>query len=186
MTEYLDVCTEEGIPTGETVERKTAHSTDVCHRTAHVWIIRKEKGEYQILMQKRAEDKDSFPGCYDTSSAGHIPAGCEPLESAIRELYEELGITAIEEDFEFAGTFRNHYEMEFYGKPFKDNEVSFVYIYDKPVDADSLSIQKEELSGVEWFDLEYVYDEKLKHNRDFCVPIEGLRTLMKHLKLLLQ
>ena len=64
MTEYLDVCTEGGIPTGETVERKIAHSTDVCHRTAHVWIIRKEGDGYQILMQKRAEDKDSFPGCY--------------------------------------------------------------------------------------------------------------------------
>ena len=63
MTEYLDVCTEEGIPAGETVERKTAHSTDVCHRTAHVWIIRKEGDEYQILMQKREEDVDSFPGC---------------------------------------------------------------------------------------------------------------------------
>ena len=183
MTEYLDVCTEEGIPTGETVERKTAHSTDVCHRTAHVWIIRKEKGEYQILMQKRAEDKDSFPGCYDTSSAGHIPAGCEPLESAIRELYEELGITAAEEDFEFAGTFRNHYEMEFYGKPFKDNEVSFVYVYNKPLDAGSLSIQKEELSGVEWFDIKYVHGEKLKHNKTFCVPIDGLKTLMNYLSL---
>ena len=57
MTEYLDVCTEEGIPTGKTVERKTAHSTDVCHRTAHVWIIRKEGYEYQNLMQKREKDK---------------------------------------------------------------------------------------------------------------------------------
>ena len=183
MSEYLDICTEDGMPTGRTVERKTAHSEDICHRTAHVWVVRKAGDDWQILMQKRAEDKDSFPGCFDTSSAGHIPAGCEPLESAIRELKEELGIEAVEDDFRFAGIFRNHYERVFYGKPFRDNEVSFVYVYDKDVDAGSLSIQKEELSGVEWFDLLYVYGEKLKHNMTFCVPIDGLKTLMNYLEI---
>ena len=183
MTEYLDICTEEGIPTGNVVERKIAHSEDICHRTAHVWVMRKSGDNWQILMQKRAENKDSFPGCYDTSSAGHIPAGCEPLESAIRELKEELGITASEADFEFAGIFRNHYERIFYGKPFRDNEVSFVYVYNKPVDKRNLTLQAEELSKVEWFDLSYVYGEKLRHNEKFCVPIEGLRTLMKYLKI---
>ena len=49
MTEYLDICTEDGIPTGETVERKTAHSTDVCHRTAHVWAIRKVRRIYTVI-----------------------------------------------------------------------------------------------------------------------------------------
>lgn len=31
-------------------------------------------------------EKDGFPGFYDTSSAGHIPAGEDYLESAVREL----------------------------------------------------------------------------------------------------
>ncbi len=33
-------------------------------------------------------EKDSFAGCYDISSAGHIPAGQDYLESALRELKE--------------------------------------------------------------------------------------------------
>ena len=49
-------------------------------------------------MQKRAMSKDSFPGKYDTSSAGHIQAGDEPLASGLRELAEELGIHAKPED----------------------------------------------------------------------------------------
>lgn len=53
-------------------------------------------GKWQMLLQKRASGKDSFPGCYDTSSAGHIHAGDEPLDSALRELEEELGIKAEE------------------------------------------------------------------------------------------
>lgn len=179
--EYLDICDENGIPTGELVERGTAHSEDVRHRTAHVWIVRESGGRYEILMQKRSLNKDSFPGCFDTSSAGHIPAGSEPLESGIRELSEELGIDADKDDFEFAGIFRNHYEMVFHDKPFRDNEVSFVYVYKGLVDADALKLQEEELSGVQWFDLMYVYGEKLKRNHDFCVPLEGLRVLMEYL-----
>ncbi len=39
--ELLDIVDENGKPTGETVERKTAHSEGIRHRTAHVWIVRK-------------------------------------------------------------------------------------------------------------------------------------------------
>ena len=90
----------------------------------------------------------------DTSSAGHIQAGDEPKESAIRELHEELGIRAAKEDLTFAGRFDIQYEKEFYGKMFRDNEVAFVYMYTKPVDAKKLTLQKEEVESVEWFDME--------------------------------
>lgn len=33
MAEYLDIVDENGIPTGETVERKTAHAKGFRHRT---------------------------------------------------------------------------------------------------------------------------------------------------------
>ena len=132
-------------------------------------------------MQKRALNKDSFPGKYDTSSAGHIQAGDEPLESAIRELSEELGIQASKDELKYVGTFSNQYEKEFYGKMFKDNEVSFVYVYEKEVDINNLSIQKEELDSVEWFNLEEVY-EACQPPRDekFCVPMGGLEIVRKY------
>ena len=44
-----------------------------------------------------------------------------------------------------------------------------------------LTLQKEEVEAVEWFDLEVVYEACLTRNPRFCVPIEGLRTLMKYL-----
>ena len=79
--EYIDIVDEQGNPTGEKVERSIAHSQGIRHRTAHIWIVRKVNGRYQVLMQKRAMNKESFPGMFDTSSAGHIQAGDEPLES---------------------------------------------------------------------------------------------------------
>ena len=60
--ELLDIVDENGKPTGETVERKTAHSEGIRHRTAHVWIVRKSDEGAEVLLQKRAMNKDSFPG----------------------------------------------------------------------------------------------------------------------------
>lgn len=67
------------------------HEDGDIHGTVHIWIRRKTEKGYDLLLQKRSKEKDSFPGCYDISSAGHISAGDEPLETALRELEEELG-----------------------------------------------------------------------------------------------
>ena len=82
--EIFDVIDKDGNPTGETVTREQAHTEGIPHRTAHIWILRKKEGRIQVLLQKRSKNKDSFPGMFDTSSAGHIQAGDEPLESALR------------------------------------------------------------------------------------------------------
>ena len=92
--ELFDIVDENGNPTGDKVSRSEAHAKGIRHRTAHIWVIRDNEGKKEVLLQKRALNKDSFPGKYDTSSAGHIQAGDEPLESALRELSEELGIEA--------------------------------------------------------------------------------------------
>ena len=119
-------------------------------------------------MQKRAMNKESFPGMFDTSSAGHIQAGDEPLESALRELHEELGIQAEPQQMEFTGNFHISYEKEFYGKLFRDNEIAFVYIYSQPVNETKLILQKEEVETVEWFDLEEAYTKVKIMIQDFA------------------
>lgn len=179
--EIFDVCDEIGAPTGAVVERTKAHEKGICHRTAHIWVVRKKSNTYQVLMQKRAMNKDSFPGRFDTSSAGHIKAGDEPVESALRELSEELGISAVKDDLSFAGKLRIQYEKEFHNKIFKDNEVAFVYVYQKPVDAGRLTIQKEELDCVEWFNLEDVYNACKMHDKKFCAPVGGLEIVRNYL-----
>ena len=86
MAEFLDIVDMTGTPTGEIVDRETAHREGILHRTSHLWILRRCNGVTEVLLQKRSKSKDSFPGCYDISSAGHIPAGIEWKESALREL----------------------------------------------------------------------------------------------------
>ena len=180
--EFLDIIDENGHPTGETIERTEAHKKGIRHRTAHIWVIRKKNGRYQALLQKRTANKESFPGMFDTSSAGHIQAGDEPTESALRELREELGICASEEQLQFAGTFPIKYTTEFYGKTFRDNEIAFVYIYSQPVDEKRLILQKEEVDEVQWFDIDEIYENCQKHDSRFCVPVDGLKVVQRYLK----
>ena len=179
--EYFDICDESGSPTGEIIDRETAHRDGILHRTAHVWIVRKKTQGYDILLQKRSMEKDSFPGLYDTSSAGHIPTGSEPLPSAIRELQEELGIAAKPEQLIYAGSFRIQYEEKFHGQIFRDNEVTKVYVYQEPVDIKELILQKSEVDEVRWFDLEEVWTEIKTSRERFCMPTKGLNVLREYL-----
>ena len=180
--EILDICDEQGNPTGETVERSVAHREGILHRTAHVWILRELDGKAQILLQKRSQGKDSFPGLYDTSSAGHIPAGVDFVPSALREMEEELGVRARAEELREIGFFRIQYEKLFHGSLFRDNEYSRVFLYREPVEISALRLQESEVEEVRWFDLEEALAEIPRRRDRFCVPLESLRLLERFLK----
>lgn len=180
--EIFDIVDEKGQPTGETVSRETAHREGIRHRTVHIWIVRKKDHGYDVLLQKRSFNKDSFPGKYDTSSAGHIHAGDEPFISGQRELNEELGISAAQQDLHYAGHFNIHFEKVFHNQLFKDDEIAFVYVYEKDVDEDTLTLQTEEVERVDWFDLGEVIAATKRHDERFCVTIEGLGVLENYLK----
>lgn len=60
MAEILDIVDEEGIPTGEVVDRNIAHSLGILHRTAHVWLLREKDDNIQVLLQKEVRTKIHF------------------------------------------------------------------------------------------------------------------------------
>lgn len=179
--EMFDVVDEKGMPTGKTVERSVAHAKGIRHRTAHIWIVEKKPQGYNVLLQKRSLNKDSFPGKYDTSSAGHVKAGDEPRDSALRELHEELGIVASPVDLHFVAPFKIQFEEVFHGRLFKDNEIAFVYVYEKPVIIENLVLQKEEVAGVKWFDLDELLAALNHHDPRFCVAPGGIQLVEKYL-----
>lgn len=163
--EYLDIRTIDGKPTGEVKERRLVHADGDIHGTSHVWIARRrEDGSIDLLLQKRSATKDCFPGYFDISSAGHLTAGQTYLEGALRELSEELGIVAGEDDLHFLGIFEGYFEEEFYGKMFKNHEVAYVYLYDKEVDIEKLTLQEEEVEMVKWMSLAEC--EERKRNKE--------------------
>ena len=73
--EYFDIRDKNGDITGEVKERSLVHQDGDLHGTVHIWVVRKTTTGYDVLLQKRSATKDSFPECYDISSAGHVEAG---------------------------------------------------------------------------------------------------------------
>ena len=168
--ELLDLLDENGEPSGQVRERTLVHLNGDWHRTSHVWVVRRRRdGGHDLLLQKRSRGKDSFGGCYDISSAGHIPAGQDYLESALRELKEELGIAAEPEDLRLVGVHDGRYEGEFHGRIFKNHEKSHVFAYEKPVEIEKLKLQKEEVESVKWMRIEDVLAAVKAHDPGYCL-----------------
>ena len=177
--EYLDIVDDQGNPTGKIIERKIAHQKGVQHRTSHVWLLRK-KDQLEILVQKRSDNKDSYPGCYDISSAGHIPAGVDYKASAVRELQEELGIYVNEDQLIEIGMIHTESKNIFHGSLFHNKQVSKVFLlwYDQ----DEFNYQKEELAGTKWMNFEECYAMVKNNSESNCIHIEELDFIVEYLK----
>lgn len=179
--ELFDLLDEQGNPTGMVKERSMVHLEGDLHRTAHVWIVRRKQQRWQVLLQKRSKNKDAFPGCYDISSAGHVPAGQEYKESALRELSEELGILAKPQELLEIGQHRGRIESEFYGKPFRNDELSMIYLYANPVDISDLKLQASEVEFVIWQDLSECLEKVSAKDKQYCIWEDELIMLNKYL-----
>ena len=177
--ELLDIVDENGIPTGAVIDRETAHREGIRHRTAHLWLLRRREGQVQVLLQKRSMEKDSYPGCYDISSAGHIPAGVDFIPSALRELREELGLQARPEELILCGVRRFEYESVFHGRPFHDNQVSRVYALWRDVEPEALTLQKEEVERVDWMDYDSCVQGVSEGSFPNCIRMDELE-MLKH------
>ena len=178
MKEYLDVVDENGMPTGETVERSVAHREGFPHRTSHLWLVRKRGGRIQVLLQKRAMTK-SFPGCYDISSAGHIPAGQDYIPSAIRELKEELGLIADGADLIVCGDMTIFWDDVFFGVPYHDRQYTRIFLLWADVDEDKFILQKEEVAGVLWMDLKECIHAVAAGTLENCIAVEELQMVQR-------
>ena len=176
--EYLDIVDENGQPTGQVVKREYAHRHVIRHRTSHVWLLR-QRDDVEILLQKRSLNKDSYPGCYDISSAGHIIAGSDFETSALRELKEELGVEATIGQLHYIGTSYSDSFHIFHKQPFHNVQVSRVYVlwYDG-----EMTLQKEEIESVKWLSFEecqrVVFENLIPH----CIKKEELEMIKKYLE----
>lgn len=177
--EFFDIVDQAGEPTGEIVERSAAHAGGIRHRTSHVWLVRRHGGRLQVLLQKRSHDKDSFPDRWDISSAGHIPAGDTWIPSALRELKEELGIDASPEQLIYVLCYPKHCAREMYGRMFRDNQVSSVFVMVCDLPEAGFTPQPEEVSEVRWFDLASVLEEVRAGTIENCIVLWELETLFR-------
>jgi len=145
--ERFDVYDEDGRPLGQAA-RQDVHRKGLWHHTFHCWLVRRSAdGRASVLFQRRSDSKDTNPGKFDITVAGHLTAG-ETVRDAVREMEEEIGWTVPFERLVPFGTVREEMRGEVRSVPFIDREVSHVFgcLTDKP--PDSFRLQAEEVSGL--------------------------------------
>ena len=93
--ELLDLVGPVGEPRGVVSPRWLCHLFGLRHRSVHILLRRiGPGGDVAILLQVRSATKESYPGHVDTSVGGHVPAGMSPVEAALAEMTQELGLEA--------------------------------------------------------------------------------------------
>ena len=151
MEELIDVLNEDGTKTGEVVTRKEVHEKGLWHRIVVIAIIDKEG---HILMQQRAKDKETNPGKWDVSVAGHVSAGQTSIEAAIREVKEEIGIDLEEKDLQYMLTYQTGRKVKDY---FYANHIfDFYLVKTEVIDVSKIKIQESEVEQVKLCNIEEV------------------------------
>jgi isopentenyl-diphosphate Delta-isomerase len=153
-SEMIDVLDGSGKPTGKKMLLSEAHREGVFHRTSHVWIYN-SKGE--VLLQKRAAGRLSFPGLWDISTAGHVSAGQTYEEAAIREAFEEIGIKV--EAWELMKAELRKLIQDGPRADFHNREFIQVYLLKRDLDIGALKLQKEEVECVKFVSLDVFESE---------------------------
>lgn len=122
MDELIEILNPDGTFSGKSILKSEAHKNGVFHPSVHVWICNNNR---EILIQKRVANKSTFPNLWDISVAGHISFGENPLDTAVRETEEEIGINVLPEKLTSVGTFEH---KATHPNGIIDHELHYIYV----------------------------------------------------------
>ena len=110
MDELLTQVTDDDSAVLGPISRRLCHGNPaLIHRSVHVLVL---SPAGRVLLQKRSMRKDTQPGKWDTSVAGHVGFGQSYEEAARREAEEELGLKLGKLAFLYSSRIRNTVESE--------------------------------------------------------------------------
>lgn len=107
--ELLDIVNNDDEVIGQALRKACHGNPALVHRAVHVLVFN-SSGE--LLLQKRAAEKDIQPGKWDSSVGGHLALGEPYLAAAYREMSEELGLTGPPLRYLYRSFIRNQIESE--------------------------------------------------------------------------
>lgn len=87
--ELFDVVDEHDQVIGQAPRGVVHKDPTLIHRSVQVLVFDRQG---RLLLQRRSQSKDLFPGYYCASASGHVLAGDNYSGTAERELCEELGV----------------------------------------------------------------------------------------------
>jgi len=141
--ELVDLYDENRLPLGRTAQRFSKREKGVWRLIVHLCIF---DSRGRLLIQQRSDEKRVWPGKWDVSAAGGVAAGETTRIAAVRELEEELGLTAAPQEPRSVCTVTFNYAFDDY------------FILKRDTDLRTLRLQAEEVTAVRWATRQQVLD----------------------------
>lgn len=170
MNELIDVLDEKGQKTGKTKLRDVIHHDGDWHASIHLWVVKKD----EVLLQKRSMSKESFPGCYDATVAGHVSAGEDYRTAVIRECSEEIGVQLTDMQINEIGVLPlviGRKDINFISR-----EHNHVFIVEIERDLE-ICIDEEEIQELKWMRISDIQQEIESGNPQYCISIDEINLL---------
>jgi isopentenyldiphosphate isomerase len=148
VEEYVAIWNPEGQPTGKSCLKDEAHQKGWFHPTVHVWFYTTSPS---LLLQKRSLSKQTFPGLWDVSVAGHVSYEESILEGALREVKEEIGLDIQAQDLHQIDIRKNINRFE---NGITDCEFQHVFLVKLEKGVSQLCLQETEVDDIRLFSFE--------------------------------
>ncbi len=148
MSNLIDVLSNTGLRTGETLSRAEVHRLGKYHRAIHLYLFNSKN---ELLLQKRSLTVDHYPGVFSISVLGHINAGEFSSATIRREIEEELGIDAsgLKIDFLFS-----YFSEATLNETYIDRQFNDVYVTRADIDPKRIHFDPSEVSEVKFVPFE--------------------------------
>lgn len=140
---WVDIVDEHNQPLGFRLPITIANQKAQWHRGCHALIT--VPGGATII-QKRSSKIIFSPGLLDVTLGGHVDLDETPVAAAVREISEELGIAAREQDLQLLEV----YKWAAYHPRYKRHNMCFLYTYHLPLTEkpQQFPLQREEVAAV--------------------------------------
>ncbi|MFA4872487.1 MAG: NUDIX domain-containing protein [Patescibacteria group bacterium] len=156
--EIFPVVNEQGVAVGRTTRREAHRNRELIHPVIGIFVFDTQN---RVLLQKRSATKDLNPHCWTLSVGGHIKYGDTPIDTAVREIEEEIGISVNAEQLTLLGTMVTRNEVQ--------SEYWYVYRYDLPAVA-PLKAHPDEVAELKFVTLaelkRMIHDQKVIWGED--------------------
>jgi isopentenyl-diphosphate delta-isomerase type 1 len=177
MSNLIDVLSDKGLRTGETLARVDVHRLGKYHRAIHLYIFNSNN---ELLLQRRSLTVDNFPGVFSISVLGHVNAGEFSSATVRREIEEELGIDASDLKIDFLFSYFSEATLN---ETYIDRQFNDVYITRADIDPALIRFDPSEVSEIKFVPFEHFKEMVLNQSNDLAnVYANECRDLVYFLK----
>jgi isopentenyl-diphosphate delta-isomerase type 1 len=145
--------------------RSEVHARGLLHRAVHVLVFN-ARGE--VFLQMRSAKKDRHPSVWDSSASGHVDSGEDYDTTAVREVWEEIGL-------KLAQVPQRLFKID----ACAETDAEFVWVY-RAASGGPFVLHPEEIDRGEWFAPDTVTRLTRERPQDFAPAFIFIWSKLKH------